>query len=29
MTSNSFLKNNRKTTIGATKEEAIASNAPL
>jgi hypothetical protein len=28
MTSNSFLKNNRKTTTGATKEEAIASNAP-
>ena len=28
MTSNSFLKNNRKTTTGATEEDAIALNAP-
>ncbi|HEY9387193.1 MAG TPA: hypothetical protein VIP70_09135 [Nitrososphaeraceae archaeon] len=28
MTSNSFLKNNRKTRTAATEEEAIASNAP-
>jgi hypothetical protein len=29
MTSNPFLKSNRKTTTGATEEEAIASNAPF